>query len=209
MSSGGRIFLKEMMLWALALVSVIVGFWYLNGHIGEFMQALNSESGEGVRQRESAEQYRPRRIYRQRRELTQDRRQAEDDGEDEDESGYGRVVLHANRSGHFDVNAYINNRRVELMADTGATRVVLTYADARHLGVTGALRFTGRARTANGVSRVAPIMLDSVQVGDIKLYHVAAIVAERGVLSTSLLGMSFIGRLNRFEMSGRRLVLEK
>jgi aspartyl protease family protein len=50
-------------------------------------------------------------------------------------------------------------------------------------------------------------MLESVEVGDIKIHDVQAIVAERGALDTSLLGMSFIGRLQSFQMSGKRLVL--
>jgi aspartyl protease family protein len=61
--------------------------------------------------------------------------------------------------------------------------------------------------TANGVSRVAPVTLDRVRVEDIVVRDVPAAVAEPGALSTNLLGMSFLGRLSRFELAGNELIL--
>ena len=124
-------------------------------------------------------------------------------------SGFERVVrLKGDARGHFDVRAYINGRPMALMADTGATVVALTYEDARRAGfILGESDFTGRTRTANGIARVAPITIDRVRVGDILVRNVRGIVAEPGKLSVNLLGMSFIGRLSRFEMRGRELVL--
>ena len=55
-------------------------------------------------------------------------------------------------------------------------------------------------RTANGVARVAPVTLDRVSIGDITVRNVPASVSERGVLGTTLLGMSFLGRLSRVDM---------
>ena len=106
------------------------------------------------------------------------------------------------------VGATINERPVTLMADTGATLVVLTYEDAERLGLSPQrLDFSGRVQTANGVARIAPITLDRVRVDDITLRDVTAAVADKGVLPVNLLGMSFLGRLTRFEMQGRQLVL--
>ena len=48
--------------------------------------------------------------------------------------------------------------------------------------------FTQRVSTANGVARVAPVMLDRVSIGDITVRNVPAAVTERGQLGTSLLG---------------------
>ncbi|MGI9381674.1 MAG: retropepsin-like aspartic protease family protein [Methyloligellaceae bacterium] len=123
--------------------------------------------------------------------------------------GFERVVrLKGDRRGHFDVRAYINGRPIALMADTGATVVALTYQDARRAGFNpGPLDFTGRTRTANGIAKVAPITIDRVRVGDIMVRNVRGIVAAPGKLSVSLLGMSFIGKLTRFELRGKELVL--
>ena len=125
------------------------------------------------------------------------------------DDGFERVVrLKGDSRGHFDVRAYINGRPLALMADTGATVVALTYEDARRAGFNpGPDDFTGRSRTANGISKVAPITIDRVRVGNIMVRNVRGIVAEPGKLSVNLLGMSFIGRLTRFEMRGSELVL--
>jgi aspartyl protease family protein len=69
------------------------------------------------------------------------------------------------------------------------------------------LDFSGLAQTANGVSRVAPVMLDRVRVDDITVRDVPAAVAEKGALSTNLLGMSFLSRLKSFQLRGSELIL--
>jgi aspartyl protease family protein len=118
------------------------------------------------------------------------------------------VRLKADPRGHFILDAAINDRPASFMADTGATIVVLTYEDAARLGLSPqSLDFSGFAQTANGVSRVAPVMLDRVRVDDILVRDVAAAVAEKGALDTSLLGMSFLSRLKSFQMQGHELVL--
>ena len=123
--------------------------------------------------------------------------------------GFAREVrLKADARGHFVFDASINDRPVILMADTGATLVVLTYEDAARLGLSPhGLDFSGVAETANGVSRVAPVTLDRVRVEDITVRDVPAAVAERGALATNLLGMSFLGRLKSFQMQGSELIL--
>ena len=118
------------------------------------------------------------------------------------------VRLEADPRGHFILEAAINDRPASFMADTGATLVVLTYEDAARLGLSPhSLDFSGLAQTANGVSRVAPVMLDRVRVDDILVRNVPAAVAEKGALDTNLLGMSFLSRLKSFQMQGRELVL--
>lgn len=120
----------------------------------------------------------------------------------------GEVRLKADPRGHFVFEAAINGRKATLMADTGATIVVLTYEDAERLGLSPqGLDFSARAQTANGVSRVAPLVLDRVRVDDITVRDVPAAVAERGALATNLLGMSFLGRLTSFQVQGRELIL--
>ena len=120
----------------------------------------------------------------------------------------GEVRLKSDPRGHFVFDASINGRTATLMADTGATIVVLTYEDARKVGLSPQrLDFSAQVKTANGIARVAPVMLDRVRVGDITVRNVQAAVAERDALSVNLLGMSFLGRLSRFEMSGGDLVL--
>ncbi len=120
------------------------------------------------------------------------------------------VTLQANPLGHFSVTADINGMPVELMADTGATYVALTFKTALSLGLQPSdLPFTKQTDTANGVTAVAPIMLDEVRIGDIVVRRVEAVVTAPGRLRQNLLGMSFINRLSRFDMRGRRLTLSQ
>lgn len=120
------------------------------------------------------------------------------------------VEIEAEKNGHFNTEADINGRPIAVMIDTGATMVALSYEDAERAGLM--LRdkdFTRAVSTANGMARVAPVTLDRVSIGNITVRDVPAAVAERGRLKTSLLGMSFLSRLSRFDMRSGRLVLQE
>jgi aspartyl protease family protein len=120
------------------------------------------------------------------------------------------VEIEAERNGHFNAEADINGRSIPVMIDTGATMVVLSYEDAERAGLLLTDKdFTRAVSTANGVARVAPVTLDRVSIGNITVRDVPAAVAESGRLRTSLLGMTFLSRLSRFDMRSGRLVLQE
>lgn len=120
------------------------------------------------------------------------------------------VELKAGRNGHFNTEAEINGRDIAVMVDTGATIVALSYEDAERAGIyLSQSDFTRAVSTANGVARIAPVTLDRVTIGDITVRNVPAAVAEPGRLTTSLLGMSFLSRLSRFDMRAGVLVLQE
>jgi aspartyl protease family protein len=120
------------------------------------------------------------------------------------------VEIEAERNGHFSAEADINGRSIPVMIDTGATMVVLSYEDAERAGLLLTDKdFTRAVSTANGTARVAPVTLDRVSIGNITVRDVPAAVAESGRLRTSLLGMTFLSRLSRFDMRAGRLVLQE
>jgi len=120
------------------------------------------------------------------------------------------VEIDAERNGHFNTEADINGRPIAVMIDTGATMVALSYEDAERAGIyLNDADFTRSVSTANGIARVAPVTLNRISIGDITVRNVPAAVAEPGRLKTSLLGMSFLSRLSRFDMRSGRLVLEE
>lgn len=124
--------------------------------------------------------------------------------------GGGLVALSAGRSGHFDVQVLVNGTHVEMLADTGATWIALTAEDASRLGFKPeTLTYSIPTQTANGIVHKAPVILDRVTVGPITVRNVKAAVSPPGVLPMSLLGMSFIGSLSRFEVKGDQLVLHR
>ncbi|MBS0237359.1 MAG: TIGR02281 family clan AA aspartic protease [Proteobacteria bacterium] len=122
----------------------------------------------------------------------------------------GVVTLPAGNYGHFQAEADINGRDIDVMVDTGASLVALTYEDARRAGISVTPSdFTHTAQTANGVARVAPVTIQRISIGDITVRNVAGVVSERGASERTLLGMSFLGRLSRVEMRGGTLVLQE
>src|SRR5262249_52771909 len=117
------------------------------------------------------------------------------------EPGYGRqVALSADRNGHYLTDATINGIAVRVMVDTGATTVALSSDTASRLGIVP-IRAAYRVpiATANGAISAAAIVLDHIRLGQIDVYNVEAVVMPPGALSINLLGMSFLGKLSRFE----------
>jgi len=99
---------------------------------------------------------------------------------------------------------------VGVLVDTGASMVVLRETDAENAGVRPrADEYTALVTTANGKVKAAPTTLDRVELGGITVYDVPALVLPDEVLSTNLLGMSFLSRLRRYEVADGRLVLEQ
>jgi aspartyl protease family protein len=123
----------------------------------------------------------------------------------------GRVVeLRAGAFGHYRAQAEINGRPVEVMVDSGASVVVLSHDDAERAGLNiRAQDYTQRVSTANGATRVAPMLLDRVSIGNITVRNVEAAVSEPGKLGQSLLGMTFLGRLQRVDMRAGVLILQE
>jgi aspartyl protease family protein len=120
------------------------------------------------------------------------------------------VVIPPSGNGHFHVEGRIDGRRLNFMVDTGASVIALTERDASMLGIHPAERdYVEAVSTANGTVRAAPIQLGMVEIDDLVVHDVAAVVLPDGALSQNLLGLSFLSRLRRFEYSDGRLVLEQ
>jgi aspartyl protease family protein len=125
-------------------------------------------------------------------------------------SGRRKVELAAGGNNHFFADAELNGRSINVMVDTGASMVALTYEDARRAGIYPRdSDFTGRSNTANGIARFAPVDIDRVSIGGIEVRNVRAAVMEEGKLETSLLGMSYLGKIGGFSVKSGRLVLEE
>ena len=121
----------------------------------------------------------------------------------------GRTVeIARGLGGGFSVAAHINGARVAMVLDTGASAVVLTQEAAKAAGLPlEVLNYSVNVDTANGRARAAPVTLDRLSIGDITERSVPALVAQGGQLRTSLLGMSFLNRLESWEVRGDKLML--
>ena len=118
------------------------------------------------------------------------------------------VTVVADRRGHFVVEPVVDGQRIRMLVDTGATAVALSHEDAMKAGIRVASSdFTIPVHTANGVTQAAPVRIGEIQIGDILIREVDAVVARPGVMKTSLLGMTFLKRLGGFEIAQGRLIM--
>jgi aspartyl protease family protein len=119
------------------------------------------------------------------------------------------VVLSRGNGGHFWTEARIDGRRLELVVDTGATQVALRAGDAARLGIHPTARdYSVKVSTANGVTRAALIELRTVEIGNIVVRNVPALVHADDALGVNLLGMSFLSHV-RWTHERGKLVLEQ
>jgi aspartyl protease family protein len=122
-------------------------------------------------------------------------------------TGHGRKVeVVRGASGDFALTVHINGVHVPMVLDTGASSVVLTQqaAKAAHLPLE-VLNYTVTVDTANGRTHAAPVTLDKVAIGGLIERGVPALVVKNGGLKNNLLGMSFLNRLQSWEVRGDRL----
>ena len=106
------------------------------------------------------------------------------------------ATITADLQGHFTSEGQVNGRPLRFVVDTGATLVSIPSAEARRLGVDYTKGQKVLMRTANGTATGYLIKLDTVTVGGVTLHGVDAVVMEGVGLSFSLLGMSFLNRMD-------------
>jgi aspartyl protease family protein len=108
---------------------------------------------------------------------------------------------------HFEEATQVNDAQVRMLFDTGASSIALTQEDAEAAGLSlETLVYDRIVDTANGRTRAAAVMLDRVAIGSIVEHRVPAVVNKR-LTTGSLLGMSFLNRLQSYDVFDDRLVL--
>ena len=119
----------------------------------------------------------------------------------------GEASIIKSHDGHYWAEADVDGHEIRFLVDTGATAVALTADDARRLGIEpSTLTYSYTVQTANGPARAAPVKLSSISIGGARVDGVDAFVIDKG-LETSLLGMTYLGRLSKFEATQSALVL--
>ena len=116
------------------------------------------------------------------------------------------VVLQRNAHGHYVSNGTINGHRVTFLLDTGASDIAIPESIAK--GIELSKGQTIVVKTANGNARAYRTRLDSVAIGEIKLYDLNATILPNITGDEILLGMTF---LKHFEIiqKGRSLTIRQ
>lgn len=121
----------------------------------------------------------------------------------------GQVQVPRANDGHYYLTLTINGEPVDFLIDTGASDMVLTRDDAARVGIDLAnLAYMGRANTANGTVRTAPVALERVELGPVLDRNVRAWV-NQGEMDQSLLGMAYMRRWEKIEITGDALILTR
>jgi aspartyl protease family protein len=119
-----------------------------------------------------------------------------------------QVVVAADERGHFTSAFRLNGRQVDGMIDTGATLVAINSSTARRIGIAlNASEFNHTVNTANGAIRAAVVTIDRLQIGKITIDGVQAVVLDDKALRTNLIGLSFLTRLEKYQVENGALLL--
>jgi len=119
------------------------------------------------------------------------------------------VQVWRNTSGMFTTVGSINGLHVPFLVDTGATQVAMNASQARRLGIDfHVIGKPAEVTTASGVVRAWAVTLDSVKVGDLEVRNVPAVVLEGAQPQVTLLGMSYLGRMEILH-EGQLMTLRK
>lgn len=118
--------------------------------------------------------------------------------------------IKADSAGHYRADFRLNGRSVDALIDTGATLIAINRSTARRLGISLSNGdFKHEVRTANGTTKAAAAMIETVEVGRIRVRDVQAVVLEDQALAGTLVGMSFLSRLSGYKVEYGELVLEQ
>jgi len=122
----------------------------------------------------------------------------------------GAFDIPIDNKGHFSATFKINGKAVDGLVDTGATFVAMNESTARRLGFSGnGLDFKYAVNTANGLTEAARVTLDRIEIGTIRLKGVDAFVIRDKSLAGTLVGMSFLNRLESYKVENQTLKLKQ
>jgi len=112
------------------------------------------------------------------------------------------------RGGHFTFNAMLNGRNVRVLVDTGASSVAINRSTAKRIGIRLDDRdFIHTATTANGEAKFAAATIKKIRIDGIVVRNVKAAVLQDTSLNETLLGMSFLNKLRKFEIDGNKITM--
>ena len=118
------------------------------------------------------------------------------------------VQIPRGQNGEFALYARVNGISAAMVVDTGATSVVLTYETAKAAGLPlELLDYNVDVETAGGHTKAARLTLDRLAIGKLVERSVPALVVPHGQMRTNLLGMSFLDRLESWEVRSDHLML--
>jgi aspartyl protease family protein len=122
----------------------------------------------------------------------------------------GSVKLKPGPGGHYVAEFKMNGKSVTALVDTGASSVAINKSTAKRLGIQVSPNdFIYGVSTANGDTKAARAVIREIQIGRVKVRDVEAMVLDDRALNGTLLGMTFLSRLESFSVDEGNLVLKQ
>jgi aspartyl protease family protein len=120
----------------------------------------------------------------------------------------GCIYVQRSPDGFYNLVGQLNGSHIGFVVEVGARYIVLNQDGAKAAGFpVNLLSYSQRIQTANGQTQVAPIVLERLIVGGIKEQSINAVVAKEGELTTNILGMSFLDKLQSYGVRGEELFM--
>ncbi len=119
------------------------------------------------------------------------------------------ILIAPDPGGMYSISGSINGGNVEFVVDTGASAVSMNSNVAKRLGIDYKLiGEEGISYTASGKDKIYIVNLKRVRIGEIELRNVEGVVHDGDFPVITLLGMSFLGKLD-MKREGQLLELKK
>ena len=112
------------------------------------------------------------------------------------------VLIQRNEKMQYQTNAIINGSKMRVLVDTGANIVAMNEAHAIAIGIDSEVGEASQVETASGMIKARIVLLDSVDVGGIRVENVHASILGGKFPRTILLGMTYLRHVKMSEDGG-------
>lgn len=119
------------------------------------------------------------------------------------------VRIASSDGGHYFTKGLINGIPINFMVDTGATYVSMSSQQADRLGIDYRGGTPLVMSTANGNAKAFQVRLESVSVGNIVIHQVVAVVHAGNFANETLLGNSYLSKVDLKVDQGVLVLSEK
>ena len=123
-----------------------------------------------------------------------------------EEIKHGKLILTADRQGHYRVKGQINQVPVDFLVDTGATMVAISKSLANKMNLTG--RYPLSINTAAGTTNGYLTRINNLSFGEFQFDNVKAVIIEKSEDDMALLGMNVLSEFKIYQ-EDNQLVLER